>query len=299
MWSLSDSQVAVFGVFSWEKTGSLAVTYTLDGFPTVNTYSVTPTTPEFTDGLLQHQNYLLFSNDSLSAGNHALVINVTQVNGLVFSMDYITYAPSFTSLDSKPDLTQPLPSPSPKYSTTDKRPSVGAIIGAVIGALVCLCAVFALFIIFRRRRRGNPPRNDYIAEPFILAHNQNTGRPSPTAKGANVLTLEPRGSADPSPVPNQRRKRRPERTDAPAPPPVPPPAPPAPDPPATEPAALTPRQLEIQRRMQELESLITMQGSAQDDDTDRQIAQLRARVDELLQENARLGGVPPPAYAPM
>ncbi|KAF8869287.1 hypothetical protein BD779DRAFT_1682365 [Infundibulicybe gibba] len=32
-----------------------------------------------------------------------------------------------------------------------------------------------------------------------------------------------------------------------------------------------------------------------DDDTDRQIAQLRACVDELLQENARLGGIPPPA----
>ncbi|KAF8869286.1 hypothetical protein BD779DRAFT_762674 [Infundibulicybe gibba] len=149
--------VAVFGIFSWTNTGSLAVTYTLDGSLVVNTYSVTPATPEFINGLRQHQNYLLFSNDGLSAGNHTLVINVTQVNGLVFSMDYITYTPSFSSLDLKPDLTQSLPSPSSKPSSVDKGPPVGAIIGAIVGALVLICAVLVLFIISRRRRKENLP----------------------------------------------------------------------------------------------------------------------------------------------
>ncbi|KAF8878195.1 hypothetical protein BD779DRAFT_1447868 [Infundibulicybe gibba] len=151
------TKVAAFGIFSWANTGSLAVTYTLDGSPTVNTHSVTPTTPEFISGLRDHQNYLLFSNDSLPAGNHALTINITQVNGLIFAMDYITYTPSFTSLDLKPNLTQPLPSPSLKPPSTDKKVPLGAIIGAIVGALVLLCTILVLFIVSRRRRRENSP----------------------------------------------------------------------------------------------------------------------------------------------
>ncbi|KAF8878191.1 hypothetical protein BD779DRAFT_1789301 [Infundibulicybe gibba] len=253
--------VAVFGIFSWMKIGSLAATYTLDGSPIVNTYSVAPTTPEFINGLRQHQNYLLFSNDSLPAGNHSLVINVTQANGLVFAMDYITYTPSFTSLGSKPNLTQSSPS-SESSSADEGPPPTGAIIGVIIGTLVLLCTIFALFIISRRRRRKEKLLPETVSPYNVFG------------QGTNVLTLEPRGSA------TSQQKHRLEWVDAAA-------------SSATLPAALTPRQLEIQRRMQELESLIAMQGTARSDDTDRQIAQLRTRVNELLQENERLGGVPP------
>ncbi|KAF8873758.1 hypothetical protein BD779DRAFT_1664328 [Infundibulicybe gibba] len=151
--NFAGTSAAVYGIFSWTKTGSMSVTYTLDGVPTVNTYSVTPTTPEYINGLRQHQNYLLFSNDSLPTGPHALVINVTKSDGLVFVMDYITYSPSFTSLDTKPDLTQTSPTSSATSSKAKSGPPVGAIVGAIIGAIALLAVIAAVFLVLRRRKQ--------------------------------------------------------------------------------------------------------------------------------------------------
>ncbi|KAF8881202.1 hypothetical protein BD779DRAFT_1546730 [Infundibulicybe gibba] len=146
------TSIGVYGVFSWVNTGSLGVTYTLNGISTASTYPVTPTTPEYVNKLRQHPNYMFFSNDSLPAGNHSLVIKITQASGPTFSMDYITYKPSFPSLDLKPNLTDTSASSTSK-SGGKSAPSVGGIIGAILGALVLLSSVVALLFVLQRRRR--------------------------------------------------------------------------------------------------------------------------------------------------
>ncbi|KAF8878214.1 hypothetical protein BD779DRAFT_1218951 [Infundibulicybe gibba] len=154
------SSIALYGIFSWVTLGSMSVTYTLDGSSSITTYDVTPSTPEFTSHLLQHQNYLLFSNDSFAPGDHTLLINVTKVDNLTFLMDYLTYSPSFASLATKPNLTAPatftsLPPTSAHPASPESSTSInGTVVGVaagVVGAMAVL--MLALFIIHNRRRR--------------------------------------------------------------------------------------------------------------------------------------------------
>ncbi|KAF8878213.1 hypothetical protein BD779DRAFT_1628616, partial [Infundibulicybe gibba] len=162
------SSIALYGIFSWTALGHMSVAYTLDGSRSIITYNVIPSTPEFTDHLLQHQNYLFFSDDYLASGDHTLLINVTRADNLTFVMDYLTYSPSFTSLATKPNFTAPAtptsPAPVPPASisvttspssarpaASKNRSDIGDIIGGVVGAVVTLMLV--LFIIHNRRRR--------------------------------------------------------------------------------------------------------------------------------------------------
>ncbi|KAF8869285.1 hypothetical protein BD779DRAFT_1654995 [Infundibulicybe gibba] len=295
------SSIAVYGIFSWAQTGSLSVTYSLDGGSTANTYSVTPATPEFINQRRQCQNYLLFSNDSLGKGNHTLVIDITQVNGLTFSMDYLTYTPSFSAIILKPDLTQLPPTTSPAPMKSSEAPPVGAVVGAVIGTLVFLSVIIFTLLILRRQRaraegdipskhfsRGSSYDTDPIdnPDPPMVQHIQRSRSLDLTAPGTSLPPPEPRPSS--SHIPNiPHRLIRADKLSPPTPP--------------SEGTGLTHRQREIQRRMQELDSLIIEQGrpSQSGDNTGdaaRQIAQLRTQIDELVQENAILGGLPPPAY---
>ena len=50
----------------------------------------------------EESNYILFSLNPLAAGDHTLVINITQCVNQTFMLDYITYTPSFETLASIP-----------------------------------------------------------------------------------------------------------------------------------------------------------------------------------------------------
>lgn len=138
--------------------GSLSVIYTIDGFPTTRTYFVTPTTPEFKSEIQQRPNFLFFSNNSLTPGNHTVTMAVESAVRLSFSLDYILYSPSFATLAAKPNITQTIPvsSTAPTLIPTlarDNSPPIGAIIGSVVGGIAVL--LIALAFVWRKKRSNH------------------------------------------------------------------------------------------------------------------------------------------------
>ena len=170
------TSVAVYGIFTWANLGILSATYTLDGgTPVVGPYPVTTSSVEYVNGALEKANFRFFLLDTLSAGDHTLVINVTQCLNHTFIFDYITYTPSFSNLASMPSLVFTAPastsasaSPTASHvsqtSAGSKHTPVGAIVGGVVGGLLAL--VFIPLIVFWLRRRK---AQENIPSPFGLA----------------------------------------------------------------------------------------------------------------------------------
>ncbi|GLB34336.1 hypothetical protein LshimejAT787_0112200 [Lyophyllum shimeji] len=135
--TFTGTSVTVYGVIHDPPAlGSLYVRYTMDGFPTEQRYY--PTAPR--------PHYPWYSNTSLATGEHTLKIEVTDTGDgdWNYTLDYITYTPSFDSLGSKLST-----SPSGTYGRHGTRPAlIGAICGAVGGVLVL---VLVGLVIFRKR----------------------------------------------------------------------------------------------------------------------------------------------------
>jgi len=125
-------------------------------------------------------NFLLFSSDSLSAGDHTLVMNITRCDSQAFIFDYITYTPSFSTLSVMPNLSPPSSGTlsttssskpastssgngsSPTGSQVTQNPSsdrspngppTGAVVGGILGGLL-LIALIIIVILWRRRRQS-------------------------------------------------------------------------------------------------------------------------------------------------
>ena len=167
------TSVSVYGIFSWAQVGSITATYTLDGTSTPQTYSVTTRSPQFVANDGEAANFIFFSSDTLAAGDHILVINITQCVNQTFILDYITYTPSFSTLASMPDLTL-LPTTTGSSSTIlsgspssltngsqveTKKVPVGAIVGGVLGGILFFVLIGFLLRYLRRRRSSDivPP----------------------------------------------------------------------------------------------------------------------------------------------
>jgi len=155
------TSVSVYGIFSWAQIGSMAATYTLDGTSTPQTYSVTTRSPQFVANDGEASNYILFSSDTLAAGDHTLVINITQCVNQTFILDYITYTPSFSTLASMPNLTllpssSAIPSESPSAlingSQVETKVPIGASVGGVLGGILFFILIGFLLGYLRRRR---------------------------------------------------------------------------------------------------------------------------------------------------
>ena len=159
--------VAVYGIFEWGNLGTLAATYTIDGgTPIAASYSITTSSSNYVNDFLENSNFPFVLLDSLPAGDHTLVINVTQCLNHTFIFDYITYTPSFSNLASMPSLvytarasTSPSASPTalPPFqeSTGSKQTSVGAIVGGVVGGLLALFFIH-LLVLWLGRRKAKP-----------------------------------------------------------------------------------------------------------------------------------------------
>lgn len=211
--------MSIYGIMSWEKLGSFGATYTLDGTPLSQTYTVTQSTPQFTGNSSDQNNYLLYGFDFLQSGNHTLVVNVTSVsNSQTFIFDYLTYTPTFSSLATMPNLTAGVSSTSTatgssgksqtagatgahSSSTSTSSPSVtsssqssspaGAIAGGVIGGLILLSAVAAFFYWFGKRSASQKtalPTN-YASEPLTTNMRQQT--PGHSSSPSNGNTISP------------------------------------------------------------------------------------------------------------
>ncbi|KAG6910353.1 hypothetical protein DXG01_011422 [Tephrocybe rancida] len=100
------NNVAVYSVFDFSHIGWVTATYTIDGSSQTVTHAVTTSTSEYTAGVLQQENTLLWKSDgSLALGDHQLTIEIIDSDGQTnYVLDYILYTPSFRTLASKPDL---------------------------------------------------------------------------------------------------------------------------------------------------------------------------------------------------
>jgi hypothetical protein len=154
--------VTVAGIFSFDVLGTLSVNYTLDGFSFSQDYDVTTTSPGYADGVKQSENFVLFRNTTLAAGNHVLEIQITNCVNQVFRLDYILYNPSFSTLATKPSLpsiqssttslsTSPTVDPSASSNaSTSKSSPVAAIVGGVVGGIAGL-VLLILLLLYRKR----------------------------------------------------------------------------------------------------------------------------------------------------
>jgi len=185
------TSAAVYGIFSWGDLGTLAATYTIDGgTPITGTYPVTTGSTRYVNGALENSNFPFISIDSLSAGDHTLVINVTRCENHSYVFDYLTYNPSFANLASMPSLpftssasgststsaaisasTFPTSSQAPQQSAGSSATHIGPIVGGAVGGFVGLLAfAFMIFMLFRlRRRRTSKEDNETSILPFESA----------------------------------------------------------------------------------------------------------------------------------
>lgn len=160
------TSLAVYGVFSWRNLGVLSATYTLDGSSLSESYAVTMSSPEYINNIGDAPNFLYYAADSLSVGDHTLVIDITRCSNQTFALDYITYASSSnvpvrlgpsSSSNAGPSSTathntDPVPTlKSPGAQSRKKLPVEGILAGGV-GGLVLLALLIFLIVFFRRRR---------------------------------------------------------------------------------------------------------------------------------------------------
>lgn len=189
--------ISVYGIMSFGSSGTINALFSIDG------ESATPRS--FTangvanDGLTNASNYQLFSNINLTAGEHTLRVNVTDVTGnLPFIIDYLTYVPTFFSLSSKPDFTgQPAigssnvssnsfssissalessgsSGPSSRTDTSSSGSSkipAGPMAGGVIGGLAVIAMIIGTILYFYRRQ-PNSNSNHFETTPYYTSYSQ-------------------------------------------------------------------------------------------------------------------------------
>jgi len=152
------TSASVYGIFSWANLGVLSATFTLDGDALSQSYSVTTSTPSHVNNDGEAVNFLLFSSDNLSAGDHTLVMNITRCDNQAFIFDYITYTPSFSSLSTMPSPSTSVSPTAPtgiRNTSSDRNSPTGAIVGGILGGLLLIALIAILLLSQRRRQRSN------------------------------------------------------------------------------------------------------------------------------------------------
>ncbi|EDR03078.1 uncharacterized protein LACBIDRAFT_331846 [Laccaria bicolor S238N-H82] len=87
----SGTSLNVYGILHWADLGTLSASYTLDGATTALTYSVTTSSSNYQDNTYDQHNFLLYSNSSLTASDHTLVVKVTEcVNQTYYAESHFT-----------------------------------------------------------------------------------------------------------------------------------------------------------------------------------------------------------------
>ncbi|KAF9446180.1 hypothetical protein P691DRAFT_777049 [Macrolepiota fuliginosa MF-IS2] len=146
----SGSSIQLWGVFDWQSIGSVTAAYFIDGQQIEQTaYQADQTSQNSIYGV--QTNYLLFSKSGLTNDPHTIMVKIIACTNQRFSLDYITYSPSFTSGASAPALSGPV-----DHSSKSHLP-VGAIVGIVVGA-VALVAVGGFLLRFYKKRRTTGAR---------------------------------------------------------------------------------------------------------------------------------------------
>ncbi len=163
--------MAIYGIYDFSNLGKLTLSFTIDSQSLLQTYQVTPTTPQFINEQGQEPNFKFYSYDFLTAGEHTLVVNVTECVNQTFRFDYLTYVPAFGKVSDMPTdlLTWASASGSGSGSTGGGggggKTSIGVIVGSVVGVLAGSVLLGVLLFFFLRRRKSatgekGPERSD-------------------------------------------------------------------------------------------------------------------------------------------
>ncbi len=155
--SCTGTSVSVYTVRRNLVVGTLNVSFTVDQLPPV---AVSGNVDKQSN---DQQNFVFYQTSGLQAGIHTLAINVTAISeGMVFSLDYFTYEPSFSFLSEKPSFDVPptsITSTIQSETATAMSPSpgksrnIGGIIGGTISGVAVILVLTALLLLWRRRRR--------------------------------------------------------------------------------------------------------------------------------------------------
>ncbi|EDR05984.1 uncharacterized protein LACBIDRAFT_294728 [Laccaria bicolor S238N-H82] len=183
----SGTSLNIYGILHWANLGTVAASYTLDGAATSLTYSVTTSSSNHQNNLNDQHNFLLYSNTSLTAGDHTLVVNVTKCVTQTFIFDYLTYQPSFSTLATMPNLTLPASTNGTSHTTTSTP--VGAIVGGVIGGLALLFLLIGGFLWFRKKKAQDDQEES----------NQITAFAVPRSEQETLVAAKPASSTQISP----------------------------------------------------------------------------------------------------
>ncbi|THV02162.1 hypothetical protein K435DRAFT_360116 [Dendrothele bispora CBS 962.96] len=253
-----------------------------------------------------------FRNDSLSEGNHTLIMTVNDVTGNAsVIIDYLTYKPSFATVGDKPTFppvtisneSTPTSSPSGTQSpdpTPGPQSNTGAIAGGVVGGIIFL-ALLALgaWLLYRKKQQARrlyqresmnapptPAMSNLAVEPFVL--------PNPTESSSRKGT--PSGSLQ-SPlatVPRTSKRQPQESTES------------EHSPSLISHTVSSPveQHAELRRQRDELEETVhNLESQSQRGDTESsnqnfatqdQIREMQSRIDMLTREMGRY--MMPPAY---
>ncbi|KAG6918454.1 hypothetical protein DXG01_014331 [Tephrocybe rancida] len=124
--------VSVYGISPSDD--GVVMNFTLDGnVSRMNQYNAT----------LHDPNFLWYSQHNLLPGNHTLVMQfASDTSARNFTLDYITYIPSFSTLASKPNF--PLASTTPVSASTNnpRRTIIGAVVGPTTFLFIVLVILY-------------------------------------------------------------------------------------------------------------------------------------------------------------
>lgn len=307
--------------------GSLSLTYTVDGG------SRFQRTLTFPGGARDWIHLRLIETGAIAPGNHTVKVVLDRSIGQSLMIDYMLYTPTFATLATMPDLSalvSPPPSPTPSVTSlplpTESRQSepsssssssgtpAGAIAGGVVGGLVAAALLVLLFFLWRRRRREAD--TEAQARPisgsrlFLIPISSPSNTPSAFRSPLSGYQIEPlhagptSGMSErstvyspqptlPSTVPRQSSDQLSSITSG--------------SQPQSQSQSVANRRAEINRRIQELQVLITQydaeeaalgpSSSAAGPGVEQStIDEMRRQIQQLSEENARLAGIPPPAY---
>ncbi|KAG6902083.1 hypothetical protein C0995_004584 [Termitomyces sp. Mi166 len=185
--AFSGSSPAVYGTINYYNLGDVSVKYTLDGVTTTTTYS---STPEIQQTDVVYGNNLLFSDDSISPGDHTLEIEVIDCVNQTFSLDYFTYSPSFKTLAEKPHSTNGTASSTTQTITQTATSTSSSNQHVPIGAIKDFWARVAEKNCFTPTTGRNEVAPDLpMVEPFMSPPLSPPSVYTPLRKGVMPITL--------------------------------------------------------------------------------------------------------------
>jgi hypothetical protein len=132
--------------------GDVTAAYVIDGEEIARQrYEADTNSQQSIDGV--QTNFPLFRKGGLTSQLHNVKVTIISCTNQRFSLDYITYTPSFTVGKDAPTATA-----SSQVENNSHKLPVGAIVGIVVGGVgLIIIAIFMLWLYRKRRRSPTSP----------------------------------------------------------------------------------------------------------------------------------------------